>query len=272
MARRNAALMTAAEPGGSRPALTMGLLFSLVLAFALTAPALAQRTCSATCDWGYGPGKGPDRWGEVCCPLCDGLRQSPINILPGKARAADLPEITVSYRESHLELVNDGRTLQVTDELTPGTNYIELGEQRFAFENFHFHSLSEHTVGGRHSPMELHLVHRRTSYDLAVIAVLIDEGPENAAFSPIWNSLPASDSEPARTMIFDPSVMLPESLGYYTYFGSLTTPICAEVVTWYVLKERVLMSSAQLDAFRAVYDHNYRPLQEPNGRFVRMRD
>jgi carbonic anhydrase len=265
--RRNAAQNLAPAP-----ALSLILVFSAALVLAPPAPAPAQKICLPSCGWGYGSDKGPNEWGEACCPLCDGLRQSPINIMPGKARAAELPEITVSYRESHLELVNDGHTIKVTDELTPGANYIELGEQRYTFVDFHFHSLSEHTIGGRHSPLELHLVHRRTSYDLAVIAVLIDEGPENPAFAPMWNGLPATDAEPARTIIFDPGVMLPQSLGYYTYFGSLTTPICAEVVTWYVLKQPVLMSSAQLDAFRAIYDHNYRPLQPPNGRFVRTRD
>lgn len=272
MTRQNPAPRTLAKRHRSSWTLTGILALSFFLALAAVAPAPAQRICSSACDWGYGPGRGPNKWGEACCPLCDGLRQSPINILPGKAREAELPEITLSYRESHLELLNNGHTIKVTDELTAGSNYIELGEQRYDFVDFHFHSLSEHTVGGRHTPLELHLVHRRTSYDLAVIAVLIDEGPENDAFAPMWNSLPALDSEPARTIIFDPSVMLPESLGYYTYFGSLTTPTCAEVVTWYVLKDRVLMSTAQLDAFRAIYDHNYRPLQEPNGRFVRTRN
>ena len=59
--------------------------------------AFAQRTCSTTCEWGYGPSAGPPRWGEVCCPQCDGRRQSPINIQPKNAKPADLPEIVVSY-------------------------------------------------------------------------------------------------------------------------------------------------------------------------------
>ncbi|MDH3524589.1 MAG: carbonic anhydrase family protein [Acidobacteriota bacterium] len=245
----------------------------LASALALAAPAAAaERICPASCDWGYGPGGGPDRWGEVCCPLCDGRRQSPIDILPGKAKAAELPEIRVSYRESHLELSNDGHTIGVADLLTPGANFIELGESRYALTGLHFHSLSEHTIGGRHSPMELHLEHRRTSWDLATIAVLIDEGPDNPAFAPLWSALPASADDPARTVILDPDTLLPESRGYYTYLGSLTVPNCAETVTWYVLREPVLLSAAQIDAFRAIYDHNYRPVQEPNGRVVRTRE
>ncbi len=267
MARRNNALTPAPIP-----AFSVLLACSSLLSLALVLPASAQQICSSSCSWGYGPATGPSQWGEKCCGLCDGLRQSPINIQPGNAKKAELPEIVVFYRESHMELANNGHTLRVSDQLTPGANYIEIGGERYTFEEFHFHSLSEHTLGGRHRPMELHLVHRRTSYDLAVIAVLIDEGPENPAFAPMWNSLPVADSEPPRTVIFDPSALLPEKLGYYTYFGSLTTPICAEVVTWYILKQPVLMSNAQLDAFRAIYDHNYRPVQAPNGRVVRVRD
>lgn len=54
--------------------------------------------------------------------------------------------------------------------------------------------------------------------------------------------------------------------GYYTYNGSLTTPPCSEIVTWFVMKTRVTASSAQIDKVHSIVHDNYRPVQPLNGR------
>lgn len=45
---------------------------------------------------------------------------------------------------------------------------------------------------------------------------------------------------------FDPRGLLPESLDYWTYPGSLTTPPLLECVTWIVLREPISVSSEQV--------------------------
>ncbi len=45
---------------------------------------------------------------------------------------------------------------------------------------------------------------------------------------------------------FDPKILLPGSLNYWTYDGSLTTPPLLESVTWIVLKEPISVSPAQV--------------------------
>ena len=45
---------------------------------------------------------------------------------------------------------------------------------------------------------------------------------------------------------FDPKTLLPVSLDYWTYDGSLTTPPLLESVTWIVLKEPISVSPAQV--------------------------
>lgn len=45
---------------------------------------------------------------------------------------------------------------------------------------------------------------------------------------------------------FDPATLLPGSLDYWTYLGSLTTPPLLESVTWIVCKEPISVSSAQV--------------------------
>lgn len=45
---------------------------------------------------------------------------------------------------------------------------------------------------------------------------------------------------------FDPMTLLPASLDYWTYDGSLTTPPLLESVTWIVLKEPISVNPAQV--------------------------
>ena len=60
---------------------------------------------------------------------------------------------------------------------------------------FHFHSPSEHTVAGKHTDMEAHLVHRDAAGTLAVIGVLLQKGRELRGLKTVWSNLPQSESE-----------------------------------------------------------------------------
>uniref|UniRef100_A0A2K6G9L5 Carbonic anhydrase 1 n=2 Tax=Propithecus coquereli TaxID=379532 RepID=A0A2K6G9L5_PROCO len=79
---------------------------------------------------------------------------------------------------------------------------------------------------------------------------------------------------------FDPSTLLPSSLDYWNYSGSLTHPPLHESVTWIICKEHISVSSEQLAQFRSLLSnaegenavpilHNNRPLQPLKGRTVR---
>merc|ERR1719471_1539640 len=50
---------------------------------------------------------------------------------------------------------------------------------------------------------------------------------------------------------------------YYRYEGSLTTPPCLEVVEWFVLKDPVVISQAQKDAYKAKFSWGTNRLLEP---------
>lgn len=45
---------------------------------------------------------------------------------------------------------------------------------------------------------------------------------------------------------FNPKCLLPSSLHYWTYLGSLTTPPLHESVIWIVLKEPIVVSEKQV--------------------------
>ncbi|MBN8919097.1 MAG: carbonic anhydrase family protein, partial [Rhizobiales bacterium] len=66
----------------------------------------------------------------------------------------------------------------------------------------------------------------------------------------------------------DPAGFLPAARGTYRYEGSLTTPPCSEIVDWNVFGAPIEVAQADIDAFRAIFPMNARPLQAVNRRFL----
>jgi carbonic anhydrase len=129
---------------------------------------------------------------------------------------------------------------------------------------FHFHAPSEHTVDGRHFPMEMHFVHRAEGGGLAVVGVLVEEGAENPSLAPLWSQLAHAPGTEATVRIppgFAEHLFSGEATGVYQYRGSLTTPPCSEGVSWYIRKTPTQLSREQIAAFTAHYNHNNRPVQ-----------
>ena len=116
--------------------------------------------------------------------------------------------------------------------------------------------------------MVAHLVHRNAKGELAVVAVLIRKGNENAFLKPLFDSFPPSGTPETSVAgaTLELGKFLPKQQGYYTFEGSLTTPPCSEHVRWFVLKMPVQASAGQIVQFAARYPDNARPTQPLNGR------
>ncbi len=161
---------------------------------------------------------------------------------------------------------NNGHTVQVN---LPAGNTLEVGDQRYELLQFHFHTPSEEHIRGQSSPMVAHFVHKNAAGELGVVAVLIRAGRPNPALEPLFRHLPrAGERIIVDDLSLDLAGVLPKSLGYYDFSGSLTTPPCSEGVHWMVLKEPVTLSARQIDAFRKLVGRNARPVQPLNARLV----
>lgn len=229
-------------------------------------------TCA---DWGYENDNGPAQWADLCSATCAGLKQSPVDIVTAAVVDDDLPEIALDYHRTEFDLHNNGHTVEAGDEAPAKMNSLQIDGKKYELLQFHFHSLSEHTIDAEHSPIEMHLVHRFNDLDLAVIGVMIEPGAANATLAPLWSALPSEESAPHRDVDVDLADLLPDGFQYYRYDGSLTTPnggnpaaSCGEIVKWIVLKDPIEMSNDQIASFQAIFDHNYRPVQPLNGRVV----
>lgn len=269
--------------------------------------------------WGYGKDDGPSSWHEFY-PIAEGKRQSPINIVPAEAQFdASLPPLSLSYdRCTSLTIANNGHSVVVEFDDADDRTVIRGGplSNPYRLKQFHFHwggkgcQGSEHTVGGKTYTSELHLVHwNSVKYQsfgeavsapdgLAVLGIFLETGlhtrPQNAIPIPVtgddYRGLHQITDALYRVKFkdsvadfkgFSPRFLLPSSLHFWTYLGSLTTPPLNESVIWIVLKEpitvsdrqmgkfRMLLSSAEEEEQRKKMENNFRPPQPLKGRTVR---
>ena len=219
----------------------------------------------ATPHWTYDEVKG---WGELTPAYAEckvGKAQSPINIQTKSVQKASLTPIKTTYKAAPAEVVNNGHTIQVNLS-DAGAAAVPSGEYQLL--QFHFHTPSEEKINGTSFPLVAHLVHKNADGKLAVIAVLFKEGKENPALTSIFATMPKVEGKAALPANFDATALLPNSLGFYAFTGSLTTPPCSEGVAWQVLNTPVEISKAQIAAFRKIYKLNARPVQALNGRVV----
>ncbi|PBJ09668.1 Carbonic anhydrase precursor [Pseudomonas sp. ACN5] len=141
-----------------------------------------------TAAWSYSAPNGPQNWGELKSEysLCSsGKTQSPIDIRD--AIKTDIEPLNVAYQPSKATVSNNGHTIQVTPVDAGG---ITLDSGRYSFVQMHFHTPSEEMIQGRAFPLDAHLVHRNAAGELAVVALLFEEGAHNPALEPILAAMP----------------------------------------------------------------------------------
>ena len=221
--------------------------------------------------WSYEGEGGPGHWAQlkpefsVCAK---GQRQSPIAIEDSDTLKGPAEAITFNYVPSSGTVTNNGHTVEV--QLT-GDNSLSVRGQTYKLVQFHFHHPAEERINSRVYPMVAHLVHRNDAGQLAVLAVLLEEGPANPLIQKVWTHMPldVKDSVPLPADLIHVGELLPRDQRYYQYIGSLTTPPCTEGVLWLILKQPVSLSADQLRLFGQLYPNNTRPVQSLNGRPVR---
>ncbi|KAJ8598530.1 hypothetical protein CTAYLR_001326 [Chrysophaeum taylorii] len=229
--------------------------------------------CLAPADWGS---CASGEWDD-----CNGMYQSPIDLVTADAYApaAGKTQIAYSYApDSGLEIINTGHNLEVVLSSAAG-RVVHNGRDYVALQ-FHFHLLSEHTVDGEYHDGEMHIVHG--AYDdggsidsLLVIGIFFNvTGDEDNTFLDTikWGEAPLTENGGNGTAIdedvdlnFFADILSGE---FWRYKGSLTTPACAEIVEWHVMKKISPMSQSQYDYFQGIFPNpsNYRPVQPMNGR------
>ncbi|HQR81698.1 MAG: hypothetical protein B7Z05_04120 [Thiotrichales bacterium 32-46-8] len=218
--------------------------------------------------WAYSGNEGPEYWGKLAqeySTCSTGKNQSPVNLT--QEIKAELSPLTFNYQTTATEVENNGHTVQVN---FPAGSTLSLDGHVYTLKQFHFHTTSENTIDGKSFPLEGHLVHADDKGNLAVVAVMFDQGAANEALNPIWKAMPAKANQKSTLpQAISASGLLPADASYFRFNGSLTTPPCTEGVMWLVLKTPVTVSEEQVAQFeKAVGGHNNRPLQPLNARAI----
>ncbi len=241
------------------------LLASAALAFSAS---LAWAGGHGGAHWGYHGDSGPAHWGDLSEKFAackEGKNQSPVNLTDFVE--AELAPVTMHYQPTSVEVLNNGHSIQVN--YAPGSS-LTVNGHTYTLKQFHFHSPSENQIDGKEYPLEAHLVHADADGNLAVVAVLYEEGAENPTIAKVWNHMPmqAGKTEAGNGTV-NAADLLPANHDYYRFNGSLTTPPCSEGVLWIVMKDHPSVSAAQAEKLQhAMHGHNNRPVQPLNARVV----
>lgn len=264
--------------------------------FAIVFFLLGELQSADASSWSY-PNRELDEafpsWGGICDT---GTRQSPIDLSVSMSLRGVFDELefdSFNDKQNGVTIVNNGHTIQLGNfskemELEGGPLLDE-----FIVEQIHLHWWSEHTINNVRYPLEAHIVTRNKRYTnmtqasslkdgITVIAVLYHVSNErNKAIDQIIDYVEDIKSfdkinQPVRMkQPFVVRQLFPKLNGYMTYGGSLTTPSCAEAVTWIVLSETFPVTLEQVDNFKEIqYEektalkNNYRDIQKINHRPV----
>lgn len=274
-----------------KPAIIKPFLLTVVLLACTTKKQVvlpAEDSVSVTADhvtkvsarpvhWGYSGDIGPSMWSSltpVYAACGDGKNQSPIDLISGSNSGN--PKLTLDFRTTSLkiahhehvdDILDNGHTIQVTVE--EGSSFT-LNDKTYNLKQFHFHTPSEHTVDGKHLPLEMHWVHQSDDGSFGVLGVLFEEGKANENFAKIIEHMPSLPGESSHftDVKLDLNVHVPKNLSAYHYTGSFTTPPCTENVEWLVLRNKFTMSAEQITAFSSRLNHNNRPVQALNDRIL----
>lgn len=223
---------------------------------------MGEEKCAVAYTYEDGP-LGPSHWPSVCAI---GKMQSPIDIQHSEKLPIDT--LKISYRPADLDIINDCNQYRILIKF-PDNDWLIVGKKPYNLAEIHFRVPGENAVGGKRPPMSIQFVHYSPEGVFLIIEVPVVAGKENPLIKTLWQHIPARGKENKVPGVqIDPSGLLPADRSFYRFPGSLTTPICNEVVNWYVLKNPIELSEAQIAEYASQYHEVARPLQPLNGRPV----
>lgn len=225
--------------------------------------------------WSYEGQNAPEHWAEIdpsgASNECSkGQAQSPIdvNLNVLKHQAENANGLSINYRRSALQLVNNGHSIQANLQ---DANTLSFQGTRYKLMQIHFHTPSEHQYNDKNFPMEMHWVNRAEDGRLVVIGAMIKEGKTNTELAKLWPAMPKKSGQPVELSAEaapDIAAILPAKSKHLLYTGSLTTPPCTEGVQWILFEQPIEMSKQQIRAFQQLFPDNHRPIKPLNERAV----
>jgi carbonic anhydrase len=254
-----------------RPAFSFRFVFAVLLGALLACCSSHEAGhAAATHHWGYAGAEGPEHWCDLDpanSECAKGSEQSPIDIVTASVVAEHAAKLALQDAPSDFGVANNGHTVQATMRAGAGKCSLMLDGVGYDLQQFHVHAPSEHTIDGKHFPLELHFVHKAAAGSLVVLAVLVEPGAANAEIEKVWHLAPSNAAEGGVAGGVDLTKVLPAKHENFRYPGSLTTPPCSEHVQWIVMDTPITMSAEQIARIATMFaapafpHGNARPVQ-----------
>ena len=219
-------------------------------------------------NWSYKSSKGLQNWGDIkpefkFCKI--GYNQSPINISNDMSQEVNDNIITINFNNSELEKNQQKYYMKIN---IFGKNFVQRKNKKFYTKYLEFHHPSEHHIESQPHSLEMQIYHKSDdeqwlvlSYFLELNIAKIEE--ENNNFNDIIYFLNSKEKE----YKIDLKNLISNSLNYFFYEGSFTTPPCKEGLKWYVFKEPIYLSKKQINQIikLAIFtNYNARNIQKYN--------
>lgn len=216
-------------------------------------------------------GKGPTDWGTIkpeYTACSDGTHQSPINVLVDSSNKPNftMPEMKLDRSVLDFQSVSTNFNFLCNKKFGECSE-VKWNKTTYTMLQMHSHVPSEHHVGGKTYPLELHFVHVSKTKKILVYAVLFELGEK---LNP-WLQTLIDSAEEMQPKVADLSKFVDEASTLCTYDGSLTTPPCSESVRWIISSRPMKASLKQIGwLYSMLGNHrNSRPIQPLSDRTVK---
>ncbi|KAG7388486.1 hypothetical protein PHYBOEH_007846 [Phytophthora boehmeriae] len=235
--------------------------------------------------WGYKTNDthmtSPEQWVEQY-PTCGGSHQSPIDIEVTSGCSSETRSLTFSGDCTDYHLSQTEETFKAA--IDGGSCAVSANGATYSMAQFHLHTPSEHTLNGQHLDAEVHFVHSNANGTALLVTGVFFQADDDAETDPwvasVLDALDTVNMNETVSMSINSYADLvntaADAHGVFNYAGSLTTPVCSEIVDWWVVKQPVKMSPADLERLQSQLKEipitddgkNARPVQPLNGRVV----
>jgi carbonic anhydrase len=218
-------------------------------------PSGVTNKCEPKFSYEDGP-LAPSHWQGVCNT---GHSQSPVDITSTKKMP--IAPLEFHYQPAELDVVNDCNKYLIKVRF-PENMWLKVARKPYRLSEIDFHEPGENAVNGKRPPMSLQLIHLSPEATFLIIEVPVVVGKENPAIKALWQHIPEPGKEQkAEEVKVNAMDLLPADHGFYSFRGSLTNPVCNEGVLWFLMKNPIEMSEAQIAQYKTHYHDTARPLQ-----------
>lgn len=171
-------------------------------------------------------------------------------------KACPTPLIKYEASIPRWSLENKHQVLHLTPHHTK-PSLITLGKEHYSLLNIHFHYPSEHCVKGKRFPLEAHFVHENSKRKLAVVSVLIQEGPEQNSFykrlvSSIKKVLPFKAKKTTVQQTLNIEKLLPPGAPL-AYLPKQAANKGLSNITWLIAKKPITLNKDQIETIKTCY-------------------